>query len=121
MQAPPEQFATQPQQAYVQPQQAYVQPQQAYVQPQQMMGAQPATTLVTYGGSQPSVLVAYLLWFFLGIFGVHHLFMGRGVGVWLLALFTLQGLGVWWLIDLFLIPSSCAKNRSGSMTIVANS
>jgi len=130
MQAPQDQFATQPQQqavaqpqqqAYAQPQQqAYAQPQQqAFVQPQQMMVAQPATTIVAPGGSQPSVLVAYLLWFFLWPVGVHHLYMGRGIGVWLIALITFQGLVLWAFIDLFLIPSSCAKNRSGSVVVIA--
>ena len=82
------------------------------------MVAQPATTIVAPGGSQPLVLVAYLLWFFLGIFGIHHLYMGRGIGVWLIALVTFQGLFVWWFIDLFLIPGSCAKNRSGGVVVV---
>jgi hypothetical protein len=113
MQAPQDQFATQPQQ------QAYLQPQQqAFVQPQQMMVAQPGTTIVAPGGSQPSVLVAYLLWFFLGFFGIHHLYMGRGIGVWLIALISFQGFSLWWFIDLFLIPGSCAKNRSSSVVVI---
>ena len=105
-------YAQQPQQ----PQQAYAQQPQ---QPQQMYAApasQP-TVITTGGGEQPSVLIAYLLWFFLGIIGIHHLYIGRGVGIWLLALITAQGLGFWWLADLFLIPSSCSKVR-GQQTIV---
>ena len=43
--------------------------------------------------------------------------MGRGVGVWLLSLITFQGLGLWWLIDLFLIPSSCSKVRGGMVVM----
>ena len=69
--------------------------------------------------NQPSVVVAYVLWFFLGPIGVHHLYMGRGVGVFLLALITFQGLGFLWIIDLFLIPSSCSKVRN-SQTIIMN-
>jgi len=61
--------------------------------------------------NKPSVAVAYLLWLFLGWIGIHHLYMGRGVGVFLIALITAQGFGLWWLLDLFLIPSSCSKNR----------
>ena len=61
--------------------------------------------------NKPSVAVAYLLWLFLGWIGIHHLYMGRGVGVFLLALISGQGLGIWWLLDLFLIPSSCSKIR----------
>ena len=119
MQAPQEQFATQPQQQVMAQPQAVAQPQQqAFAQPQQMMVAQPGTTIVASGVSQPSILVAYLLWFFLGIFGIHHLYMGRGIGVWLIALITFQGLLLWLFIDLFLIPSSCAKNRSGNVVVV---
>ena len=118
-QASQEQFATQPQQQVMAQPQAVAQPQQqAFAQPQQMMVAQPGTTIVASGVSQPSILVAYLLWFFLGIFGIHHLYMGRGIGVWLIALITFQGLLLWLFIDLFLIPSSCAKNRSGNVVVV---
>ena len=68
--------------------------------------------MVVIGNKQPNVTIAYLLWFFLGFFGVHHLYMGRGIGIWLLALFTAQGLGLLWLIDIFLIPQSCSKIRN---------
>ena len=61
---------------------------------------------------QPDVLIAYLLWFFLGGIGIHHLYMGRGVIVFILALITFQGFILLWIADLFLIPSSCAKVRN---------
>ena len=61
---------------------------------------------------QPDVLIAYLLWFFLGGIGIHHLYMGRGVIVFILAFITFQGLFLLWILDLFLIPSSCAKVRN---------
>ena len=94
-------------------QQAYAQqPQQVYTAP----ASQP-TVITTGGGDQPSVLIAYLLWFFLSFLGIHHLYIGRGVGIWLLALITAQGLGLWLLADLFLIPGSCAKVR-GQQTII---
>ena len=91
----------------MQPQQ---QPQYVQAVHQPMVMAQPAR-------HPPSAILAYVLWFFLGPFGVHHLYMGRGVGVWLLSLITLQGLGLWWLIDLFLIPSSCSKVRGGMVVM----
>ena len=73
---------------------------------------------VIVGNKQPDVVVAYLLWFFLGIFGVHHLYMGRGVVICLLALITFQGFGLLWLADLFLIPQSCSKIRNTQTVII---
>ena len=75
------------------------------------------STLIV-GNKQPDVVVAYLLWFFLGIFGVHHLYVGRGIGIWLLALITLQGFGLLWFADLFLIPQSCSKIRNSQTVIL---
>ena len=54
---------------------------------------------------------------FLGFLGVHHLYVGRGVGIFLVALITFQGFGFWWLADLFLIPGSCSKMRGGMVVI----
>ena len=85
-----------------------------FVQP---MHNQQRTVMVN--NNQPSVLVAYLLWFFLGGIGIHHLYMGRGVGIFLLAFITFQGLGILWIVDLFLIPSSCSKIR-GPQTVIMN-
>ncbi len=76
------------------------------------------TVIQTGGGGQTSTLLAYVLWFFLGWLGVHHLYIGRGIGIWLLSLITFQGLGFWWLIDLFLIPSSVSKRNQGSGQVV---
>ena len=76
------------------------------------------TVIQTGAGGQTSTLLAYVLWFFLGWLGVHHLYIGRGIGIWLLSLITFQGLGLWWLIDLFLIPSSVSKRNQGSGQVV---
>ncbi|HIG03118.1 MAG TPA: TM2 domain-containing protein [Candidatus Poseidoniales archaeon] len=76
------------------------------------------TQVVVAGGSQPNTLVAYLLWFFLGFLGIHHLYIGRGVGIFILALITFQGLGIWWLIDALLIPGSIAKNNPVGQQVV---
>jgi len=87
-------------------------------QPQQQRATGGATIITTGGGGGgPDVLLAYVLWFFLGWLGVHHLYIGRGVGIWLISLITLQGIGFWWLADLFLIPSSCSK-ANGNQTII---
>ena len=83
------------------------------------MAAPGMATAVVMPNNGKSVLVSYLLWFFLGILGVHHLYMGRGVGVFILALISFQGLGLWWFIDLFMIPGSTNMQRGGQMVIVA--
>jgi hypothetical protein len=99
--------------------------QQPSVQPVYTQIQQPAyqqqmpRTVITQGGAQPSVLAAYLLWFFLGWLGVHHLYMGRGIGIWILSLISFQGLFLWWIVDLFLIPSSCSKVRGQQVVIAA--
>ena len=46
--------------------------------------------------------VAYLLWFFLGIFSAHRFYIGS-VGVGVLYLITFQLFGLGWIIDLFLL------------------
>ena len=48
--------------------------------------------------------MAYLLWFFLGVIGVHQFYLGktgRGVGY----LLTLAWFGIGLLVDLFTLPS----------------
>ena len=104
------------------PQPMYGQPmaqQPAYAQAQQPMYGQPmAQRPVQVIGPGKSVIGAYLLWFFLGWAGIHHLYVGRGIGIWLLSLVSFQALGLWWLADLFLMPSACSKVRGNSYTIV---
>lgn len=75
----------------------------------------------------PSALVAYLLWFFLGMFGAHRFYLGRwGSGLMMLVLFGIGSaltfvlvgylplalVGLWWLIDALLIPSMIAADRA---------
>lgn len=54
----------------------------------------------------PSVLVAYLLWFFLGIVSAHRFYLGRpgSAVLQILTYFIIVGF-IWLLIDAFLIPS----------------
>ncbi|MEK0082385.1 TM2 domain-containing protein [Benzoatithermus flavus] len=78
-----------------------------------------AERMMRYDANRKSVLVAYVLWFFLGWFGLHRIYLGRiGSGIAMLVLhglswlthFILIGflgfgiLGLWWLIDALLIP-----------------
>jgi TM2 domain-containing membrane protein YozV len=54
--------------------------------------------------SDKSRIVALLLCWFLGIFGVHRFYVGK-VGTGVLQLVTIGGLGIWTLIDLILVGS----------------
>ncbi len=53
--------------------------------------------------NERSVAIAYILWFFFGVLGIHRFYAGKTVTgvIWLITggLFL-----VGWLIDLFLIP-----------------
>ncbi|GHU48058.1 hypothetical protein FACS1894200_04410 [Spirochaetia bacterium] len=47
-----------------------------------------------------SKLTAYLLWFFLGFWGVHKFYLGK-IGLGIAYIFTGAFLGIGWLVDLF--------------------
>jgi TM2 domain-containing membrane protein YozV len=68
-----------------------------------------ARVLMLYEANKKTALVAYLLWFFLGLFGGHNFYLGRtGVAVTQLILsLIVVGLIItifWVLVDAFLIP-----------------
>jgi TM2 domain-containing membrane protein YozV len=65
--------------------------------------------LMLYEANKKAAVVAYLLWFFLGLFGGHNFYLKRtGVAVTQLILsLTLVGMLItmfWVLVDAFLIP-----------------
>jgi TM2 domain-containing membrane protein YozV len=65
--------------------------------------------LMLYEANKKTALVAYLLWFFLGLFGAHNFYLGRtGVAVaQLIISLTLVGMAItliWVIVDAFLIP-----------------
>ena len=75
--------------------------------------------MMRYDANKKSALLAYVIWFFLGWFGVHRLYLGRVVsGLLMLAIFAVSWLlhfvligflgyliiVPWWAIDAFLIP-----------------
>jgi TM2 domain-containing membrane protein YozV len=57
---------------------------------------------------EKSVGTAYVLWFLLGVLGVHQFYLGR-VGRGISYIFTFGWLGIGLLIDLFTLPSQVRK------------
>jgi len=86
---------------------------------QNTQSASDATRMMRYDANKKSPLVAYLLWFFLGMLGGHRFYLGRigsavailllTIASWILT-FVAIGLvlllipGIWVLVDAFLIP-----------------
>ena len=74
-----------------------------------------------YRANAKSTGIAYLLWFFLGGLGVHRFYLGRGGSAACQLLLGLLGwlplfmgwivLGLWLLIDAFLIPSIASREN----------
>jgi len=77
-------------------------------------------------GNQKSMAVAYLLWFFFGMLGIHRFYTGRtGTGVaqllisltgWattflIIGWFILPIVWIWLFVDIFLIPGLCRNPR----------
>lgn len=76
--------------------------------------------MMQYDANKKSVLVAYILWFFVGSFGAHRFYLGKsGTGATILAItlasillmfvfigfFTIWVSAIWVFVDIFLIPS----------------
>lgn len=81
---------------------------------------------LTYDANKKSLLVAYLLWWFLGWAGGHRFYLGSiAGGVMMLILFvvslllTLVLIGylglmawwVWWVVDAFLLPGMASQSN----------
>lgn len=79
-----------------------------------------------YDASSKSLIVAYLIWFFLGYGGLHRMYLGRWMsGMVMLAVFVCSwvltlliigyvGLGfilVWWAIDALLMPAMVSRSN----------
>jgi TM2 domain-containing membrane protein YozV len=78
-----------------------------------------ATRMMRFEANRKSVIAAYLIWFFLGAFGIHRMYLGRWITGIILLVLTLAGgglsfilvgylplavVGLWWLLDALLIP-----------------
>lgn len=85
-----------------------------------------AFAMMQYDAGKKSALIAYLLWFVFGYVGGHRFYLGRvGSAIVMLVLCGLSTLlsvvalgfigffiiGVWWLIDAFLIPGMVASHN----------
>ncbi|MEQ8814844.1 MAG: TM2 domain-containing protein [Thalassobaculum sp.] len=88
-----------------------------------------AGKLMRFDAAKKSVLVAYLLWFFLGFFGLHRIYLGYVLsGLLMLALWAVgTALSIiligyvilvlpflWWLVDALLIPG-LARDRNNAI------
>lgn len=58
------------------------------------------------------ILPAFLLCFFLGVFGAHRFYVGK-IGTAIAMLLTLGGMGIWMLIDLIMIATGSFKDENG--------
>lgn len=64
-----------------------------------------------------SLPVAYLLWFFGFLLGLHYLYLGKPA-IWLAFMITFGGLGWWWLIDAFRMPGMTRDYNADVATAV---
>lgn len=72
-----------------------------------------------YASVSKDVRVAYALWCVVGIFGGHRFYLGD-TGRSIAMLFTLGGLGVWTLLDAFVVGRRVrAVNRSRRAAVLA--
>lgn len=91
------------------------------------MPANEAQKMMAYDAHKKSALIAYLLWWFLGGFGAHRFYLGRtGSAVAMLVitlvsmvlvlvavgLLGILAIGIWWLIDAFLIPGIVRQHNT---------
>ena len=96
--------------------------------------ASDAARLMQYDAAKKSALIAYVLWFFLGGLGVHRFYLGRtGSGVvmaiisvlsWItvyigIGFIGLAVIGIWWLLDAFLIPGITTSTNQDLATRLA--
>lgn len=86
-----------------------------------------AQVSMQYDANKKSTLVAYLLWFFLGGFGAHRFYLGSTgpaiaqliitlvsiiTAFFVIGLFGLLAVGIWVLVDAFLIPGMVQSYNS---------
>lgn len=70
-------------------------------------GARPA------GSSEKLILVAAILCFCFGVFGIHRFYVGK-IGTGILQIVTLGGLGIWALVDFIMILVGAFRDKQGN-------
>jgi TM2 domain-containing membrane protein YozV len=83
--------------------------------------SQDARAMMLFEANKKTAVVAYLLWFFMGLFGAHNFYLKRtGVAVAQLILsLTIVGMLItvfWVLVDAFLIPG-WVRNQNNLLAV----
>ncbi|MEQ8584396.1 MAG: TM2 domain-containing protein [Thalassobaculaceae bacterium] len=96
-----------------------------------------AERIMHYDANKKSTLIAYLLWFFLGIpFAVHRFYLGQVksalvmLAMWVVfgalssATFGIGGIlliipGLWWFVDVFLIPGIVQRKNTDLIAMLS--
>ena len=78
----------------------------------EIVGATIPPLMPTQSGSDNRILPAFLLAFFLGVFGAHRFYVGK-IGTGILMLLTLGGFGIWATIDWILILCKAFTGEHG--------
>jgi TM2 domain-containing membrane protein YozV len=91
-------------------------------------GMSDTAAMMHYDANKRSVLVAYLLWFFLGWFALHRFYAGRMTSGLVMLVVSLASwamtaiaigyvglffIGIWLLVDAFLIPGMIRSYNRG--------
>lgn len=93
-----------------------------------------AAKMMQYDANKKSVGIAYLLWFFLGMFGAHRFYLGRTTSAVIILVLTIVsifltfvGIGlitilipsIWVLIDIFLIPGMVRQYNNQLISLLS--